>query len=95
MLLLVPAYYVGVQSSLHTEYRYVLAIHYFLFIIAAVTLYIAGRLMAQGAQQAFVILKNRLSVCSGDNELSAGARYNGRVEEKSSQEGQPDGRGQL
>ncbi|MGH9942799.1 MAG: glycosyltransferase family 39 protein [Pyrinomonadaceae bacterium] len=37
-LLVVPAYYFCVQSALHTEYRYVLAVHYFLFIVAAATL---------------------------------------------------------
>lgn len=39
LLLSVPAYYFCFQSLLHTEYRYVLAIHYFLFALAAVTLY--------------------------------------------------------
>ncbi len=39
MLLVVPIYYLLLQSALHTEYRYILAIHYFLFIVAAVTLY--------------------------------------------------------
>jgi hypothetical protein len=39
LLLLVPAYFILFQSMLHTEYRYVLAIHYFLFIIVAVSLY--------------------------------------------------------
>jgi hypothetical protein len=34
-LLAVPLYYVCSQSILHTEYRYVLVIHYFLFVIAA------------------------------------------------------------
>ena len=38
-LLVVPAYYLCVQSALHTEYRYVLALHYFLFIVAAAALY--------------------------------------------------------
>lgn len=42
LLLLVPAYYLVIQSALHTEYRYVLAIHHFLFILAALTLYRAG-----------------------------------------------------
>jgi hypothetical protein len=42
LLLVVPAYYLCVQSALHTEYRYVLAIHYFLFILVAVALYHAG-----------------------------------------------------
>jgi hypothetical protein len=42
LLLVVPAYYLAVQSALHTEYRYVLAIHHFLFILAAVALTSAG-----------------------------------------------------
>jgi Dolichyl-phosphate-mannose-protein mannosyltransferase len=43
LLLVVPAYYLSFQSALHTEYRYVLAIHYFLFILVAVALYHAGK----------------------------------------------------
>jgi dolichyl-phosphate-mannose-protein mannosyltransferase len=39
LLLSVPAYYLCFQSMLHTEYRYVLAIHYFLFIFVAVALH--------------------------------------------------------
>jgi hypothetical protein len=35
ILLLVPAYYLCFQSAIHTEYRYVLGLHYFLFIIVA------------------------------------------------------------
>ncbi|HEY0378584.1 MAG TPA: glycosyltransferase family 39 protein [Pyrinomonadaceae bacterium] len=42
LLLVVPAYYLVIQSALHTEYRYVLAIHHFLFVLAAVALYHAG-----------------------------------------------------
>jgi hypothetical protein len=42
VLLAVPAYYLGVQSALSTEYRYILAIHYFLFVMSAVALYCAG-----------------------------------------------------
>jgi hypothetical protein len=38
-LLAVPAYFFCVQSALHTEYRYVLAIHYFFFILAAAALH--------------------------------------------------------
>ncbi len=38
LLLLVPAYYVIFQSALHTERRYVIAIHYFTLIFAAVFL---------------------------------------------------------
>ncbi len=35
LLLAVPVYYFCVQSILHTEYRYVLTLHYFLFLMAA------------------------------------------------------------
>ncbi|HKB67707.1 MAG TPA: glycosyltransferase family 39 protein [Pyrinomonadaceae bacterium] len=38
-LLAVPCYYFCTQSALHTEYRYVLVIHYFLFVLAAVAVY--------------------------------------------------------
>lgn len=41
-LLAVPLYYLCVQSALHTEYRYVLAVQYFLFVLAAATLYHGG-----------------------------------------------------
>ncbi|PYT05515.1 MAG: hypothetical protein DMF65_00065, partial [Acidobacteria bacterium] len=43
VLLAVPVYYLCAQSALHTEYRYVLAVHYFLFIAAAAALYHVGR----------------------------------------------------
>jgi hypothetical protein len=39
ILLAVPAYYLIVHSSIHTEYRYILALHGFLFGFAAITLY--------------------------------------------------------
>lgn len=48
ILLAVPAYYLIVHSALHTEYRYILAIHYFLFICAAATLYCAGTTLGRG-----------------------------------------------
>ena len=38
VLLAVPAYYIVAQSPLSTEYRYILPIHYFLFVLVAVTL---------------------------------------------------------
>jgi hypothetical protein len=43
-LLAVPLYYLLVQSAFHTEYRYILVIHYFLFLMSATALYsvIAG-----------------------------------------------------
>jgi len=39
ILLAVPCYYFCTQSALHTEYRYVLVIHYFLFVLAALAVY--------------------------------------------------------
>jgi len=42
ILLIVPCYYFCTQSALHTEYRYVLVIHYFLFVLAAVSVYAIG-----------------------------------------------------
>ena len=44
ILLIVPAYYLATHAPFSTEYRYVLAIHCFLFVIGAVTLYCAGQL---------------------------------------------------
>ena len=38
LLLVVPAYYMSVQSAVHTEYRYVLAVPHFLFALSAVAL---------------------------------------------------------
>jgi hypothetical protein len=43
----VPAYYLVVHSVIHTEYRYILPIHYFLFSFVAVSLYCAGRLIVE------------------------------------------------
>jgi hypothetical protein len=51
ILLLVPAYYLCIQSALHTEYRYVLVIHYILFILVAVALYRAGTYLWRGLQK--------------------------------------------
>jgi hypothetical protein len=48
LLLAVPLYYLLLQSALHSEYRYILAIHYFLFVIASVTLYVLGSALARG-----------------------------------------------
>ncbi len=42
LLLGVPAYYFCFQSMLHTEYRYVLAVHYFLFVVIAVAMFETG-----------------------------------------------------
>jgi hypothetical protein len=42
ILLIVPAYYLFVQSATHTEYRYVLSIHYFLLALAAVFIHMTA-----------------------------------------------------
>lgn len=44
-LLVVPVYYLCVQSLLHTEYRYVIALQYFLLIFVAVTIVRAGEVL--------------------------------------------------
>jgi len=51
ILLIVPAYYLLVQSALHTEYRYILAIHYLLLIMASITIYVAFRLIGSGVHR--------------------------------------------
>ena len=53
IVLAVPAYYLCVQSAFHTEYRYILAIHYFLFVMAAMTLYFAGAIVWAGVRRLF------------------------------------------
>ncbi len=49
LLLIVPFYYLLFQSILHTEYRYILAIHYFLFAFAGVALYSMAMIIRQGS----------------------------------------------
>jgi hypothetical protein len=52
LLAAVPIYYLGAQSFLHTEYRYILPIHYFLFIFASITLCAGGTLVTALARRA-------------------------------------------
>ena len=47
----VPAYYLFAQSVFHTEYRYILAIHYFLFVFAAVALFGASTAIRLAARR--------------------------------------------
>jgi hypothetical protein len=42
ILLAVPIYYLCTHAAFSTEYRYILAIHYFLFIASAATIYSIG-----------------------------------------------------
>jgi len=48
ILLAVPLYYLVIHSPLSTEYKYILGIHYFLSVIAAMTLGGAGALALEG-----------------------------------------------
>jgi hypothetical protein len=57
VLLIVPLYYLCMQSALHTEYRYILAIHYFLFVFTGTTLYCVGKLIVRGALDITAYLK--------------------------------------
>jgi dolichyl-phosphate-mannose-protein mannosyltransferase len=58
--LAVPAYYLCAQSAFHTEYRYIIAIHYFLFVMASVALYVAGASIWSGARRIFIIARRSL-----------------------------------
>jgi hypothetical protein len=61
ILLVVPIYYLSVQSAFHTEYRYILAIHYFLFVMAATTLFCFGSALWQGIGSAVTVFRKRAS----------------------------------
>ncbi|HWN97838.1 MAG TPA: hypothetical protein VNS63_01050, partial [Blastocatellia bacterium] len=50
ILAAVPLYYLCAHSVLYTEYRHILAIHYFLITAAATTLYCAGTAVWQKAR---------------------------------------------
>jgi len=45
ILMAIPLYYICVQSFLHTEYRYVMAIQYSLFVFVAASLYWVGAVL--------------------------------------------------
>lgn len=46
IFIVVPVYYVTAQATLHTEYRYVIANHYFTHILAAFAIYCAFKVLA-------------------------------------------------
>ena len=52
IVLAVPLYYLCVQAALSTEYRYILGIHYFLFMTAGVTLHCFGAAAGQASRMA-------------------------------------------
>jgi hypothetical protein len=59
LLMVVPVYYLSIHSTLHTEFRYILSIHYFLLIFAAVTIYSAGAGLLHAARQSRLWSKRR------------------------------------
>jgi hypothetical protein len=59
VLLVVPSYYLTVQSALHTEYRYILAMHYFLLTIGAVALSFLLFGVGRGIRLAFAKVRDR------------------------------------
>lgn len=71
-LIAVPLYYLFFQSVFHTEYRYILAIHYFLFIFAAVTLYCVARAFKFGVRN--IVLQRNSNEAVGSAGGAAGSR---------------------
>jgi hypothetical protein len=65
ILLVVPAYYLVTHAPFSTEYRYILAIHCFLFVIGAVTLYCAGVSIGQAVSH----IRRRPAVSISDRGL--------------------------
>lgn len=51
LLFMAPAYYMVFQSLVHTEFRYTLPMHYFLFIFAATSWVLLYVLLANGAER--------------------------------------------
>ena len=49
ILLVIPAYYMIFQSALHTEYRYVLAVQYFLLVFVAAAIHRASEFLWSAA----------------------------------------------
>jgi hypothetical protein len=50
-VMIVPLYYLLIQSTMHTEFRYTLPMHYFVFIFAAVAWVLLGRAAWAGAKR--------------------------------------------
>lgn len=61
ILMVVPIYYLSVQSAFHTEYRYILAIHCFLFVMAATCLFCFGSAVRRVTGWAVRVLRKRVS----------------------------------
>lgn len=59
LLLTVPIYYLLTHSPFSTEYRYILAMHFFFFILAATTLLVLGRTVRALAQRGRTLLRRK------------------------------------
>jgi Dolichyl-phosphate-mannose-protein mannosyltransferase len=55
LVVAVPLYYLSAQSLFHTEYRYILPIHYFLFILAGATLSAMLAVIAAGVRRVVAV----------------------------------------
>ena len=64
ILLAVPVYFVCSHAAFSTEYRYILAIHYFLFVMTAVTLYCFGAAISRSARPVYGWITGRSSLGS-------------------------------
>jgi hypothetical protein len=60
LLLVVPAYYLIVHSVVSTEYRYILSIHYFLFVFAGAGLYGLAAVILSGIRSTERFVRNRV-----------------------------------
>jgi hypothetical protein len=61
ILLAVPVYYLLTHPAFSTEYRYILAMHFFLFVLAAVALFVIARVVARGVQRLRALIEKRES----------------------------------
>lgn len=55
-VIVVPTYFISVQSLLHTEYRYVLAVHYFLIMPIAISLSFVARTLQDASKRNLIRL---------------------------------------
>jgi 4-amino-4-deoxy-L-arabinose transferase-like glycosyltransferase len=69
MLLAVPLYYLTAHSAFNTEYRYVLGIHYFLFVLAATGLYCTAKLFWWHISRSVKVLSQTASQGDRGREL--------------------------
>jgi hypothetical protein len=58
ILFIVPVYFMTVQSAFHTEYRYLLAVNFFVFAWAAVAISVGGPLLIEKLRR---LIRDRLA----------------------------------